>query len=386
MATQPTINELFGSDSEDEEEQIDAQAPEASEQPVSEAWPEGAGELEDEDAPERGKARNINTGEPQYQEAVLRKRIGSKDLRLVRLSNLLNINAKPFDSATFEPAADIVYTDARGKPRVILPDYNCIRFRNVTNPDGTTTVKSNARFVRWSDGSLQLLIGEEVLDVSEVDTSSDHGYLYSRPKQATLLECEGHFGKKMVFRPATLNSRHHKRLTQAVERHHVKVQRVQKTTTTEDPAKAKAEREKREEERIRATHQLEKKQTKALRGSRRPEVTFEARSARPGGVLNTAYLEAMDNDEYESESDDEGPSQRDNLRRRTLDDEAEAERRLAEAKRPTPLPPSSKRALDSLDSDEEGSISEEEEAGGRGPSQQAQKRRHVVLSDDEDDS
>ncbi len=47
---------------------------------------------------------------------------------------------------------------------------------------------ASARFVRWSDGSLQLLIGEEVLDVAEVDTSSDHGYLYSRPKQATLLE------------------------------------------------------------------------------------------------------------------------------------------------------------------------------------------------------
>ena len=41
-----------------------------------------------------------------------------------------------------------------------------------------------------------------------------------------------------------------------------------------------------------------------------------------------------------------------------MQDEAEAERRLAAAKRPTPLPPSSKRALDSLDSDEEGSISE----------------------------
>ena len=71
-------------------------------------------------------------------------------MRLVRLSNLLNINAKPFDSATFEPAAEIVYTDARGKPRVILPDYNCIRFRNVTNPDGTTTVKSNARWASIS--------------------------------------------------------------------------------------------------------------------------------------------------------------------------------------------------------------------------------------------
>ena len=43
----------------------------------------------------------------------------------------------------------------------------------------------------------------------------------------------------MVFRPATLNSKHHKRLTQAVERHHVKTKGVQKTTTTEDPAKAK---------------------------------------------------------------------------------------------------------------------------------------------------
>ena len=134
--------------------------------------------------------------------------------------------------------------------------------------------------------------------------------LVYRPERCDV-QCEGQFGKKMVFRPATLNSRHHKRLTQAVERHHVKVQRVQKTTTTEDPAKAKvyrssyglnyaafvsifrcekqhiralqsclckamqtsgfgrwqsrwarvqAEREKREEERIRATHQLEKKQ------------------------------------------------------------------------------------------------------------------------------
>lgn len=126
MATQPTINELFGSDSEDEDEQVDAQvsarmscmfiqmlyitcmhmylrnlslstidcrvapmlqtmsmvspclpqAPEASEQPVSGAWPVEEEGVEDEDAPERGKARNINTGEPQYQEALLRKRIG----------------------------------------------------------------------------------------------------------------------------------------------------------------------------------------------------------------------------------------------------------------------------------------------------------------------
>ena len=48
----------------------------------------------------------------------------------------------------------------------------------------------------------------------------------------------------------------------------------------------------------------------------RPEVTFEARGARPGGVLSRAFLEAEDNDEYESESDaDAEPMQHDSLRR-----------------------------------------------------------------------
>ena len=115
-----------------------------------------------------------------------------------------------------------------------------------------------------------------MLNVSEVDAASDHGYLYSRPKQAALLEvgplfrllldkhcspamlaishdslpecidvtmsalqCEGQFRKKMVFRPADLDSKHHKRLSQAVELHHVKVARVKKTVTTQVPAKAK---------------------------------------------------------------------------------------------------------------------------------------------------
>ena len=55
------------------------------------------------------------------------------------------------------------------------------------------------------------------------------------------LQCEGQFRKKMVFRPADLDSKHHKRLSQAVERHHVKVARVKKTVTTQDPAKAKVE-------------------------------------------------------------------------------------------------------------------------------------------------
>lgn len=46
----------------------------------------------------------------------------------------------------------------------------------------------HCRFVRWSDGSLQLLIGDEVLDVAEVDIEKDNNYLFLRHVQAQVLE------------------------------------------------------------------------------------------------------------------------------------------------------------------------------------------------------
>lgn len=42
-----------------------------------------------------------------------------------------------------------------GKIQVRLAD-NAIRWRHVQQPDGSTTRESNARFVRWSDGTLQV--------------------------------------------------------------------------------------------------------------------------------------------------------------------------------------------------------------------------------------
>jgi Leo1-like protein len=35
---------------------------------------------------------------------------------------------------------------------------NSIRWRHVAQPDGTTKPESNTRFVRWSDGSLQVSV------------------------------------------------------------------------------------------------------------------------------------------------------------------------------------------------------------------------------------
>lgn len=45
--------------------------------------------------------------------------------------------------------------------------------------------ESNARFVRWSDGSLQLLLGNEVLDITVQDAQHDQAHLFLRHQKVT---------------------------------------------------------------------------------------------------------------------------------------------------------------------------------------------------------
>jgi Leo1-like protein len=62
---------------------------------------------------------------------------------------------------------------------------------------------------------------------------------------------QAQLGLKMAFRPASLASVFHKRLAEAVDKRHTKVLKVRSTTTVVDPKRAKAEKEKEEEARIR---------------------------------------------------------------------------------------------------------------------------------------
>ena len=60
----------------------------------------------------------------------------------------------------------------------------------------------------------------------------------------------------MAVRPASLTSKAHRRLTAALDRRHTRVNRVQHTVTVLDPKKAKSDREKQEEARIRSRRAL----------------------------------------------------------------------------------------------------------------------------------
>ncbi len=101
------------------------------------------------------------------------------DVYLLREA-LISIEPVPFNPETYA-GEDEIFTDEKGYTKVKPVDSTKIRWRYVRRkgPDGREQMlpESNARFVRWSDGSLQLLLGEEVFDVDTADISAQHAYM-----------------------------------------------------------------------------------------------------------------------------------------------------------------------------------------------------------------
>ncbi len=70
----------------------------------------------------------------------------SDNTALVKLSNIINIDMKPFDPATYKEAEEEEeYVDDQGTRRVRVRDQNVIRWRRTTKEDGSSGIESNAR-------------------------------------------------------------------------------------------------------------------------------------------------------------------------------------------------------------------------------------------------
>ena len=382
---QDQMKDLFGSDDEDEE--AGAPEPNASRAPANDdMWLER--EITPPDEPLRGPPLRISV--------ALHDVLATDNLRLAKFSNIIGIEPLPFDPATYT-AKGVEYIDEGGNKRVRLHDTNAIRWRWAAGSDGDVKRESNARLVRWSDGSVTLSVGDEVMDVREIDISNDHSFLFARHKN--LLQGQGPLTKKITLRPASLTSGSHKRLAAVVERQHgaSRQQRVRATTTLVDPSKEKEMREKAEEARIKDLEKLADKQQKHMRRY----AGVPAAAPRPR-MLNAAYLEGEEDeegDEYddgfivrdeEMEGEDGGYDDEEEeyerpgriVRRQAQDEdeEEEAERRLAAAKASAPSPvPGGGGGGVLRDSDED--ISEDEEEK---PAPKKKQRAMVMMESDSD--
>lgn len=214
-----------------------------------------------------------------------------------------------------------------------------IRWRVVEDDiTGEEEVLSNARLVTWSDGSVQLLVGDQPYDLTDQDMMLDHNYLAAQ-LPGGLLQGLGHLTRRVQFRPAAGNS------VSAVLRSVVEAkrqagkERVKKTISTLDPERQKHLEAKRLEEEYRKQDRLKSRQTRQLDTARD--------RARTRAGITRDFLENNDNadylgmgsDEEEEDLEDEGGEeararQRIARGRPGLDEEQEreAERRIMAAK------------------------------------------------------
>jgi len=85
--------------------------------------------------------------------------------------------------------------------------------------------ESNARFIKWSDGSLSLLLGDEMFEVNihEIDS---HQYIIVHHSNEGVLQTQAQLTNSMSFQPYGIKSLTHKKLTASIAEKH---QRAVKT-------------------------------------------------------------------------------------------------------------------------------------------------------------
>lgn len=245
-----------------------------------------------------------------------------ESLHLLRLTNIVGIEPRPFDAETFT-SEEQTYIDEKGNQRVVLRDTNVIRWRVRRDGSGQEVMESNARFVRWPDGTQQLLLGDEVLDVAQQDISSNHFYLASAHKVCQL---QAHLSSRLALKPPGLHSKLHKRLAAVVDQRNVKTNKVGMHAALTDP-----EREKQQmEDMARDREQLERQQGRRLARFAAARGAQQQQQRR----LTSNFLEE-DDDAYGEEADEDGDGltaterARSALRRNRFDDAEEVSRRAA---------------------------------------------------------
>ncbi|XP_013882113.1 RNA polymerase-associated protein LEO1 [Austrofundulus limnaeus] len=242
-------DDLFG-EADDISSDSDAEKPPTPGQPLDgEEGMEGE-QAEEEPAPET----RIEVEIPKVSTDL------GSDLYFVKLPNFLSVEPRPFDPQYYEDEfEDEEMLDEEGRTRLKLKVENTIRWRAKRDEEGNETRESNARIVKWSDGSMSLHLGNEVFDVYKAPLQGDHNHLFIR--QGTGLQGQAVFKTKLTFRPHSTDSATHRKMTLSLADRCSKTQKIRILPMAgRDPESQRNEMIKKEEERLRASIRRESQQ------------------------------------------------------------------------------------------------------------------------------
>ncbi|WFD21256.1 Paf1 complex component [Malassezia caprae] len=246
----------------------------------------------------------------------------TKETMLARLPNFVRYCDRPFDAATWDEDEEDALQGSENRlgdkdARSILRTMSTVRWRWRQSGDGRTP-QSNARIVRWSDGSESLQIGSEFLDVTRHPEPNVQGvplsYLFVPHPREGVLEAECAVRTSLSFKPS-LHSDTHQKIASAIR--HQRGARVVATAETFGALDPEREKERIE----RALKDSEKKRhrerMKQLRASNDYDMDIDLNMRRHGSrhrVSRTSMTEWSDDDDeapatahdYVDEADDDG--------------------------------------------------------------------------------
>ena len=119
---------------------------------------------------------------------------------LAKLGNVMNVQPTMFNPATFQPENPQEYTDEQGRTQIKGCDIeNYIRWRS--SEEGLS--ESNARLVRWEDGSYTMHIGTEAFEVN----MTDQPFTYTSLRHRDMYFMHNKIQAKMLFTPCSIKNR-----------------------------------------------------------------------------------------------------------------------------------------------------------------------------------
>merc|ERR1719394_2419609 len=177
-----------------------------------------------------------------------------KEIHFVKLPNFLSMESRAFDPDNYEDEMDDDNSqqDEEGRTRLKLKVENTIRWRQYYDKDGNVQKQSNARVVKWSDGSYSLHLGNEIFDVYNQPLQSDFNHLFIR--QGTGLQGQAVFRTKLSFRPHSVDSHTHKKMTLSMADRSTKSNQIKVISHVgNNPEEGRYDKIKREEQSLRMT-------------------------------------------------------------------------------------------------------------------------------------
>ncbi|ORX35354.1 Leo1-like protein-domain-containing protein [Kockovaella imperatae] len=173
----------------------------------------------------------------------------------LRLPAYVNIEPKPYDAHYYQETLNESEIDGSKDPMGaksrMLGVKNTIRWRWVMGPEGKPVRKSNARMLRWSDGSMSLQLGSNLFDVAashgatlqrDEDIKDVKPSTTSQPEASTsqtnatflcvavgserVLMTEGPIAGQLSLVPTSMTSATHLELAKHVGQQHVKHSRM----------------------------------------------------------------------------------------------------------------------------------------------------------------